>query len=126
MTRIESDAEWIKKKRKSILKAASEISDIIMDQNLGNQINDRHKDFFRISFQVSMCMRGVCFHVSNQDNEAVVNLDIYCMDMIFDECYLRGGMYKDRIEENIKKAMSTLNQMKTIALKYAKLNNSLK
>lgn len=122
MTRTELNAAWIMQKRKLILKA---ISDIVMEQNLSTRTDERHKDFFRIDFQISMHMRGVSIRVSSQ-TDCVEHLDIYCMDMIFDESNLYGGIYKDRIDENIKKAMVTIKAMKTIALKYAKLNNSLK
>lgn len=115
---IERDAEWLKNQRAILIKAVNEVTSTIMTEIL--KPHSEPKYHLELSMGIAGRMIGITVY-DNDANNQVDKLEIWCMDLIFDE-----GVFtfrKDEIKQRVKKSLVELRAMKEMAQKYVNLND---
>lgn len=115
---IERDAEWLKNQRAILIKAVNEVTSTIMTEIL--KPHSEPKYYLELSMGIAGRMIGITVY-DNDANNQVDKLEIWCMDLIFDE-----GVFtfrKDEIKQRVKKSLVELRAMKAMAQKYVNLND---
>jgi hypothetical protein len=109
--------KFLQEKKELIIKAVSEVNAIVLTEILNN--GTAPHNFLELSISSS----GRCISLNIYDaktNQQVEKAEVWCVDQILFEGAFRFD--QEGINKRVKENLKELENMKALALKYAKLN----
>lgn len=117
MINIKKQAELIKNQRLSLIKLSNEINALVFNYQLN--YNDDSKMIIDYSVSTLIELRII----DPKTFECIERKEIWLIEQVF-ESHLSMHSTIQEINKNVKIAKANLKEMKTMAEKYIKLNNS--